>query len=227
MAKKTEKTESLNPEVLQEKLIGAEHWIEKNPKPVIIAAVVIAVVVGGFFGFKFYQERRNQEALAVLSPAVFLFEKDSFDLALKGDGNNLGFINIIDEYSFTQAAKLANFYAGVSYLKQGKFELARLYLEDFSSTDILVQARAYAAIGDTYMEEDKFEDAIKYYTKAAEYKSNKFFSPTYLIKKGLAQEKSGNKEDAIKTYDEIITKYWDSPELQTAKKLKARLEKNS
>ena len=40
-------------------------------------------------------------------------------------------------------------YAGVSYLKQGKFELARLYLEDFSSSDLLIQARAYSLVGDT------------------------------------------------------------------------------
>ena len=71
-------------------------------------------------------------------------------------------LNIIDDYGITDAANLANYYAGVCYLKQGKFELARLYLEDFSSNDLLVQARAYSLVGDTYMEEQKYEDAAKY-----------------------------------------------------------------
>jgi tetratricopeptide (TPR) repeat protein len=75
------------------------------------------------------------------------------------------FFNVIEDYGMTDAAKLANYYAGVAYLKQGKFQVARLYLEDFSSNDLLVQARAYSLIGDTYMEEQNFEDAAKYYQK--------------------------------------------------------------
>ena len=69
-------------------------------------------------------------------------------------------------------------YAGVSYLKQGKFELARLYLEDFNASDLLIQARAYSLVGDSYMEEKKYDDAAKYYNKAANYKPNKYFSPS-------------------------------------------------
>jgi hypothetical protein len=40
--------------------------------------------------------------------AVYYFEADSLDKALNGDGNNLGFLEIIDEYSVTDAANLAN-----------------------------------------------------------------------------------------------------------------------
>ena len=71
----------------------------------------------------------------------------------------LGSLNIIDDYGITDAANLANYYAGVCYLKQGNLSSSRLYLEDFSSNDLLVQARAYSLIGDTYMEEQKYEDA--------------------------------------------------------------------
>src|SRR5690606_22276199 len=114
--------------------------------------------------------------------AVYYFEADSLDLALNGDGNNLGFLDIIDDYGITDAANLANYYAGAAFLKQGKFQVARLYLEDFKSNDLLVQARAYSLIGDTYMEEDNFEQAARYYSRAANYKPNKYFSPTYLMK---------------------------------------------
>jgi hypothetical protein len=46
----------------------------------------------------------------------------------------------------------------------------------------LVQARAYSLIGDAYAEKKSFGDAIDYYKKASEYKSNKFFTPSYLMK---------------------------------------------
>ena len=122
--------------------------------------------------------------------AVYYFEADSLDKALNGDGNNLGFLDIADEYGITDAGNLANYYAGVSYLKQGKFELARLYLEDFSADDLLIQARAYSLVGDSYMEEEKYDDAAKYYNKAANYKPNKYFSPTYLMKRSLGLRKA-------------------------------------
>src|SRR5690606_3114897 len=137
-------------------------------------------------GFNYYKNNLNQEAQNQMFQAVFYFEADSLDRALNGDGNNLGFLDIAAEYGITKAGNLANYYAGVSYLKQGKYELARLYLEDFSSDDLLVQARAYSLIGDAYMEEKNYEEAAKFYHKAAEYKPNKTFTPIYLMKEALA-----------------------------------------
>ena len=158
--------------------------------------------------------------------AVYYFEADSLDKALDGDGNNLGFLAIIDDYGFSDAANLANFYAGAAYLKQGKFELARLYLQDFSASDLLIQARAYSLIGDTYMEEEKYEDAANFYSKAANYEPNKYFSPIYLMKEALAYEKLNQNDKAKETYEKVITQYWDSGEYQNARKLKARLDSN-
>lgn len=229
MAKKEEHKHELleNPEALKEKLAGAENWLESNPKIVLGVALVILLAVGGYFGFQFYRNSQNEQAQNEMFQAVFYFEADSLDKALNGDGNNLGFLNIIDDYGITDAANLANYYAGVCYLKQGKFELARLYLEDFSSNDLLVQARAYSLLGDTYMEEQKYEDAASYYKKAANYEPNKYFSPAYLMKEALAYEKLNQNDKAKEAYEKIITQYWDSDEYQEAKKFKARLESNS
>jgi TolA-binding protein len=159
--------------------------------------------------------------------AIYYFEADSLSQALNGDGNNLGFIDIIDEYKFTEAANLAHFYAGVSFLKQGNFDAAVLYLKDYSSNDLLIQARAYSLIGDAYMEQQKYDDAVSYYNKAANYKPNKYYSPAYLMKAAVAYEKLNQNDKAIETYSKVITEYWDSSEYQTALKLKARLESNS
>jgi tetratricopeptide (TPR) repeat protein len=230
MAKRAEKHEHElleNPEALAHKLEGAENWVERNPKPVIGIAIAIALIVGGYFGFQYYKDSQDAEAQTEMFQAVYYFEADSLDLALNGDGNTLGFIEITKEYKFSDAAELAHYYAGVAYLKQGKYELARLYLEDFDANDLLVQARAYSLIGDTYMEEQKFEDAAKYYDKAANYKPNKFFTPAYLMKAGLAYEKNNQTDKAKEAYDKIITDYWESAEYQDARKLKARLDNNS
>lgn len=213
-----------NPQALADKLQGAETWAEKHPATVIGIFVVIALIVGGYFGFQYYKDNQETEAQEEMFQAVRYFEADSLELALNGDGNNLGFIAITDDYAITDAGKLANFYAGAIYLKQGKYKVARLYLEDFTSDDLLIQARAYSLIGDTYMEEGDYENAAKYYGKAADYKPNKYFTPIYLMKAALAYEKSNQKEKAIEAYDRIISKYFDSPEISNARKFKAKLQ---
>lgn len=228
MAKKEQHKHELleNPEAIKEKLIGAETWVESNAKLVSAVGVIIALIVAGYFGFTYYKNSRNTEAQKEMFQAVFYFEADSLDKALNGDGNNLGLLAIIDDYGITDAGNLANYYAGAAYLKQGKFELARLYLEDFSASDLLVQARAYSLIGDSYMEEDKFEDAARFYSKAANYKPNRYFSPVYLMKEALAYEKLNQNDKAKETYEKIINQYSDSGEYQNARKFKARLEAN-
>ena len=228
MAKKEEKLDILeNNEAIAEKLEGAEFWIEQNPKIIISIVGAIVLIVGGYFGFRYYQGTQNELAQKEMFQAVRYFEADSLNLALKGDGNNLGFEQIIEDYGITAAGNLANYYAGVINLKQGKYALALFYLEDFKASDILVQARAYSLTGDAHMELKDFESAAKYYSKAAEYKPNKFYTPAYLMKLALAYEKASQNDKAISTYNQIINEYWESSEYQNAKKFKASLEKNS
>lgn len=225
MAKKESSQELLeNPEVIAEKVEGFEHWMEQNPKIILGALGALILVVGGYFGFRYYVDGQNQEAQKEMFQAIRYFESDSLNLALKGDGNNLGFEQIIEDYSLTDAANLANFYAGAISLKQGKFQVAVLYLEDFKSSDLLIQARAYSLLGDAHMELKAYEEAAKAYSKAANYKPNKFFTPGYLMKEALAYEKLNQNDKAIKAYDRIISEFWDSSEYQNARKYKARLE---
>ena len=216
-----------NPAALAEKLEGAESWIEKHPKTITGIVGVLLLLVAGYFGFNYYKDSQNAEGQKQMFQAVYYFEADSLTLALNGDGNNLGFIDIIEEYKFSDAANLAHFYAGVCYLKQGNYDAAILYLQDYSSNDLLVQPRAYSLIGDAYMELQKYEDAVTYYNKASDYEPNKFYTPTYLMKAALAYEKLNQKDKAMEAYEKIITQFWDSPEYQNAVKLKARLETNS
>ncbi len=213
-----------NPEALAEKLSSTEAFIEENPKLIIGIAGALALVIAGYFGFQYYIDNQNNLAQSEMFQAIYYFESDSIDFALNGDGNNLGFLAIMEDYPRTEASNLANYYAGVSYMKKGNYSLAILYLEDFSTKDLLVQARAYSLIGDAYMEQQDYTNAVKFYNRAANYKPNKFFSPVYLMKAALAYEKLEDKAKAIAAYQKIIEEYWDSSEVQNAKKYKARLE---
>jgi tetratricopeptide (TPR) repeat protein len=216
-----------NQELLQEKVAGVEQWVEKNPKIILGIVGILVLIAGSYFGFKYWVDSRDVEAQKEMFQAVRYFEVDSLTLAFKGDGNNLGFEQIVEDYPWTPAANLAHYYAGVINLKQGKFQLAVFYLEGFRADDMLVQARAYSLLGDAHMEQKNYEDAARYYGKASQHQPNKYFTPTYLMKEALAYEKLNQNEKAIQAYDRIINEFWDSSEFQNARKYKARLQPNS
>jgi len=231
MAKKEETKGALeNAEVLQEKFVSLEHWIESNPRIVLGIIGALVVVAGGYFGYQYYIDSQEDQAQKEMFQAVRYFEKyidagnDSLKFALEGDGNNLGFLDIIDEYGATPAANLSNFYVGVTYMKQGKYKPARLYLEDFSADDQLVQARAWSLIGDTFMEEKDYKNAASWYGKASGFNPNKEFTPTYMLKEALAYEKLRQNEKAIAVYQKLVDTYGEANEAQTAKKYMALLQ---
>jgi tetratricopeptide (TPR) repeat protein len=221
-SKLIEKPDTLTADISNDSEIVQKLQRNRN----ILLGVVIALVLlaGGWFGYNYYKQNKNEEAQAYMFPAVYHFEADSLNKALKGDGINDGLETIADEYSMTDAGNLAQFYAGVAYLKQGKFDNAINYLKDFKSSDLLVQARAYALLGDAYMEKNQLGEAINYYEKAANYKPNSFFTPQYLMQLALAQELNNNTSEAISTYDKIINEYPNSAEITNAKKYKSKLE---
>ncbi len=213
-----------DPEVLAEKIGKTEEFLTKNKNVAIWIGGIIAVAITGFMVFQYYMDNQSKLAQDDMFQAVFYFEKDSFNLALVGDGNNLGFEDIINDYSGTESANLSNYYAGLINLKLGNYNQAILFLEEFSASDLLVQSRSYSLIGDAYMELEKYENASKYYEKAAHNEPNKYFSPVYLKKQAIALEAQKEYAKAVSCLDEIIKKFKSSSEVEEAKRDKARLE---
>ncbi len=223
--KKSDQNELIeNPEVLAEKIVPGEDFLKSNSKILAGVLAVAVVLIGGILFFQYNTQQQNKKAQAEMFQAVYFFEQDSVDFALNGDGINKGFLNIIESYPRTDAANLAHFYTGSIYLSQKKFEDALTHLQEFSTDDYLVQAKAYSLVGDANLELGKTEEAIAQYTKAARTNENKFMSPKYLAKLAVAQEEAGKIEDAINTYTEIEEKYYESFEFAAARKHKARLE---
>ena len=223
--KKSDQNELLeNPEVIAEKLVPGEDFLKSNSKIIAGILVVAVVLIGGVLFFQYNTQQQNEKAQAEMFQAVYFFEQDSVDFALNGDGINKGFLTIIEDYPRTDAANLSHFYTGSIYLSQKKFEDALTHLEEFSTDDYLVQAKAYSLIGDANLELGKTDEAITQYTKAARTNENKFMSPKYLAKLAVAQEEAGKLEEAILTYTEIEEKYYESFEFAAARKHKARLE---
>jgi tetratricopeptide (TPR) repeat protein len=223
MAKKIDKTEERIVAV-EEAFSKTEQFIEKNQKIILIVVGAIILMVLGYFGFKrLYLAPREKEAQSQMFMAEKYFETDSLTKALKGDGNYLGFLDIIDQYKFTKSANLSHYYAGICYLKKGEFQNAIDQLNDFSSGDELIAPMAIGAMGDAYMELNNTDKAIDYYLKAADKRKNDLTSPMFLMKAGMAYELEGKNDLALKTYLRIKTEFARTNEGRDIDKYIARL----
>jgi tetratricopeptide (TPR) repeat protein len=136
----------------------------------------------------------------------------------------IGLKEIADTYSSTKAGNLANFYAGISLLRTGKFEEAIEYLEAFDGTDEIIAPLAIGAIGDANLELNKVDEAIKYYLNASEKSSNTFTTPIFLKKAALAYELNKNYTDALALYERLKNEYAKSKEAREIEKYISRVK---
>ncbi len=191
-------------------LAKAKGFWEKYSKPLMIVSVFLIVVIGGWYGYQqFIVKPKEEKAVEAIFRAEEYFRMDSLNLALNGDGQNLGFEKIADKFSGTKTGEMASLYAGTCHLRLNNFEKAVKYLKGFSSSSELVQARAYKLLGDAYAEQGKNEDALSSYKKAARhFAKDEANSPDYLFTAAyFADRVMKNKEEAVKLYKELKEKF--------------------
>lgn len=206
-------------ESVEASLNKAEQYIENNLNTVLGVLGGIVVIILGFWGYnKYISEPYEMEAQEMIYPAQRNFERDSLRLALNGNGQDMGFIEVADEYSGTKAGNLANYYAGVCYLNLGNYAEAIAYLEDFSSEDGVLNVLATGAIGDAFHELNQPEEALEYYAKAAKLEGNEFVTPMMIKKAGLTAEMIEDWSAAIDQYERLQAEYPLSNEAQDIEK---------
>ena len=226
MAKKTKQSSSnQNLEVVENVLSRSEVWIEDNQKYLTYILIGIVVVVGAFLGYKkLYKAPLEKEARSQMFVAENYFKKDSFNLALNGDGNYPGFLEIADDYGSTKSGNLAKYYAGTCFLHNGEFELSIEYLKKYKIQEKLIGNLSFGMIGDAYYELGENDSALEYYLKAANTDENAFTSPVYLFKAGVIYEEMGELEEALELYEKIEKDYANSNEGRNIVKYIARVK---
>lgn len=226
MAKKkqSDKTDE-QMKAVEETLTKTEQFIENNRTMLSAAVVIIILLVLGYFAYhRYYLAPKEKEATSQIFVAERYFEQDSLQLALNGDGQYPGFLEIADDYGMTKTGNLAHYYAGVSYLKLGEYENAIEYLNEFKGDDNIVEVWAIGKIGDAYMELGEVNKALEHYMKAASEIENNFSSPHFLMKAGQTHELLGNKDKALEVYKRIRQEYPDSKESQDIARYIARVK---
>ena len=201
-------------------LNSKEAFFVKNQKAIIIAVIAIILLIAGVFLYKNYvSEPRENEASTAIAKGQEYFSSEDFEKALQGDKNGFaGFAKLADDYSGTDAGNLAKLYAGICSANLGKWQDAVNYLEAFSTRDdAIISPAAVAALGNAYAHLKQPEKAIENLLKAAKMadsqaadNTNNSISPTFLLQAAALMEANGKKEEALKIYKEIKSKYVSS-----------------
>ncbi|MBM3421499.1 MAG: tetratricopeptide repeat protein [Bacteroidetes bacterium] len=223
----TKKKKVSSPQALQnveETLTRTEQYLEDNYKTLLTWLAVIIGIVGLIWLGRILLNKRSLEASTQMFQAERYFEQDSMLLALNGDGNYPGFIDIASTYKNTRAGNLARYYAGIAFLKSGEFENAIEYLGKFRNRDKVLAATATAATGDAWVELGDLSEGVTFYMKAAGISDgNSFLEPVFLMKAAQVYESLQEYAKAAETYERIFSDYPTTSEGQTAEKLLARV----
>ncbi len=223
MAKVTKKEEELRQQNMQEAVSKTEEFFKKygNMMYGCILAVLIAALAILAYN-RFILQPKKQQATDQMAQAERWFLSGEYELALNGDDNDPGLLEIIDQYG-SKAGEAVYMYAGVAALKTGDYQGAIDYLKKYEGKDPILKARAEACIGDAYAELEDYGNAISYYQKAAKTTDNAL-AAAYLLKAGIVAEEAGDKAQALSFYKEIKDQWSNAPEAMEIDKYISRIE---
>ena len=223
----TKKIKDQEEVVVAEAVSKTEKFFEVHGKKVIIALVALLIVFAGGYAYKYFVLDKNNAAtneLIIKAQERFGAEDADYELALNGDENGAGFLEIIEQYGSTEAGNLACHYAGICYLRLGDFENAEKYLKKYDAVGgsvvaEIIDAQNIGLQGDIAVEKGDYEEAAKLFGKAVKTSENEYTTPHYLYKQALALKAAGKIEEAKACCQTLIEKYPNAMEKNAAEKL--------
>jgi len=202
----------------EQTLNQSEAFFLKYKKAIIAAVVALVAIIAGVVLYRTYVSGPNeQKASTMLAKGQQYFMAGDYQKALNGDSASYkGFLNVVNEYGSTKAGNLANLYVGLCYANLDKWKEAAQYIEKFSGADDdMVSPAAIGALGNVYAHLNQLDKAVTTLKKAAESADNNSLSPTFLIQAGEILESQGKKDEALKLYQQVKDKYFNSMQYQT------------
>ncbi len=203
---------------MEDTLNKSEAFFLKYKKAIIGAVVALIVIIAGIVLYKTYVSGpREEKASTAIARGQEYFAQGLFKQALEGDSTGFkGFAKLASDYSSTAAGNLANLYAGLCNAQLGKWDEAVKYLENYDGADDqMISPAALGALGNAYAHQNQLDKAVSTLKKAAAEADNNSLSPTFLIQAGEILESQGKKADALKLYQEVKEKYFNSMAYQT------------
>ncbi|MFI3283046.1 MAG: tetratricopeptide repeat protein [Rikenellaceae bacterium] len=212
-------------ESVGEAMSKTELFFENNGKKISYIIFALLMVAAIIFGYKtLVVEPKMESASEMIANAQSIFEgaTPDYELALNGDENGAGFLEVIENYGSTPAGNLANHYAGICYIKIGDLDNAAKYLAQYSAVDgipaSIINAQNLGLQGDIAVDKGEYAKATELYNKAIRVSDNMLTAPLYMYKSALVAIELGENAKATELLETIIAKYPNSMEARSAEK---------
>lgn len=188
----------------------AWEFYDQNRKLVYGVAAGLIVLVIAIVGYVLYQNRQAKEAERILGGTVALYESGALREAIEGTADQLGLVEIAEEYGNTPAGNLAHFYAADAYYQLGEYDRALEHFEAYDESKDFLGAASLAGAAAVYENREEYARAAELYRRAARLFESELTTPEYLLKAGRAYELAGDYAAALAAYQTIRDEYADS-----------------
>lgn len=220
MSKKRVK-EELEQDILLDTFSKAQSFYDSNKNAVIGAAIALIVIIGGSVGYYYYSSTQETQAQQLMGQATQAYLQGNYQQALTGSEADftVGFQQIINNYSMTDAANLARYYAAVSEFKLGNPREALSYIKAYEVPEGIMGVAPLSLHGVIHTELGNHAQAADMYVKAAEWDINESTTPYNYLEAANAYHDAGNTAEAKKYAQKIVNEYNNSSQVANAQKL--------
>lgn len=205
------------------KIIGF-YYAHKSE--VIGGAIALIVIVGSIIAYTTYSSSQEDEAQSRLASAEQYFMQGDYQKALTGSETEftVGFEQIINNYSRTDAANLATYYAAVSEYQLGNYEQALSYIQEFDYPEGILGVGPIAFHASLLSDMERYDEAAEKYIQAAEWDKNESTTPVNYLQAAEAFYQAGDLEQAEKYVDMVLKEYPNAITSGKPERLKGLLE---
>ena len=194
MAKKKEQQTRTKLEEINDSLSGIEQKFEQHKNLIYIIVAAILIIAFGFWAFyNFSYKKEKERAQMEIAKADELYKNSqqmlqgmaadssvvaqatalqdsalkAYEAVAKEYGNNIVFKNGVGNLAKLNVAQI--------YYEKGKYADAQKYLEDYSPKGETVGPLSQVLLGDCYVNQDKFDNAVKAYDNAVDLAKESFW----------------------------------------------------
>lgn len=220
MSKKQVK-EELEQDILLDTFSKAQSYYDQYKTAIIGGLIALVVLIAGSVGYYYYSVSQENKAQRMMANASQAYLNQNYETALTGSEANftVGFEQIINNYSMTEAANLARYYASVCEFHLGNPQEALSYIKQYEIPEGIMGVGPLSFQGVILTELGKHRKAADVYVKAAEWDKNSSTTPYNYLEAARSFQDASNKEQAKKYAQKIVNEYSQSPQVSSAQKI--------
>ncbi len=190
----------------------------------VIGGLIFVIAAVLFYTSKV--EENNKLASAELVKVYKSYNAGLYQQAIDGKPGTeeIGLLKIVDEYSGSDQGELSRILLANSYFYTEQYDKALDAFDDYSGNDDLLIAAALAGKASCYEATGKYEEAAKYFEKAAKVSKYIPANPDYLLNASINFIKIGNNSDAKIALDRIKNDYTSSSASRQVDKYLAQIK---